>query len=73
MLATAVAMNLENAPTKVQEAGAADAIVGAVMGGENPRHVAEGMLHKHLLSSGMAAFPGNADGVPFDMNHLCQR
>jgi Mn-containing catalase len=70
MLATAVAMNLENAPTKVQEAGAADAIVGAVMGGENPRHIAEGMLHKHLLSSGMAAFPGNSDGVPFDMNHI---
>ncbi len=70
MLANAVAMNLENAPTKVQEAGAADAIVGAVMGGENPRHIAEGRLHKHLLSSGMAAFPGNSDGVPFDMNHI---
>ncbi|WP_232629695.1 manganese catalase family protein [Methylobacterium sp. Leaf118] len=70
MLATAVAMNLENAPTSVQEAGAADALVGAVMGGENPRHIAEGMLHKHLLSSGLAAFPGNADGVPFDMNHI---
>ncbi|GJE70339.1 putative manganese catalase [Methylorubrum podarium] len=42
----------------------------AVMSGENPRHIAEGMLHKHLLSSGMAAFPGNADGVPFDMNHI---
>jgi Mn-containing catalase len=70
MLATAVAMNLENAPTKVQEAGAADAIVGAVMGGENPRHIAEGMLHKTLLSTGMAAFPGNADGLPFDMSHI---
>ncbi|MCP1548662.1 hypothetical protein J2W76_001907 [Methylorubrum zatmanii] len=31
-LATAVAINLENAPTKVQEAGAVDAIVGAVAG-----------------------------------------
>ncbi len=36
MLATAVAMNLENAPTKVQEAGAADAIVGAVMVARTP-------------------------------------
>ncbi|MDR7039958.1 MULTISPECIES: manganese catalase family protein [Methylobacterium] len=70
MLATAVALNLETAPTKVQEAGAADAIVGAVLGGENPRHVAEGMLHKTLLSTGMSAFPGNADGVPFDMSHI---
>jgi Mn-containing catalase len=70
MLATAVAMNLENAPTKVQEAGAADAIVGAVMGGENPRHIAEGMLHRHILSTGMAAFPANCEGVPFDMSHI---
>ena len=70
MLATAVAMNLENAPTKVQEAGAADAIVGAVMGGENPRHIAEGMLHRHILSTGMAAFPANCEGVPFDMSHV---
>jgi len=31
-LATAVAINLEDAPTKVQEAGAANAIVGAVAG-----------------------------------------
>src|ERR1700710_3276984 len=42
MLATAVALNLEGAPTKVQEAGAADALGGAVMGGENPRHIAAG-------------------------------
>ena len=35
----------------------ADTVVGAVMGGENPRHAVEGMLHKHLLSTGMAAFP----------------
>lgn len=70
MLATAVALNLENAPTKVQEAGAADTIVGAVMGGENPRHMVEGMLHRHLPSTGMAAFPANCEGVPFDMSHI---
>ncbi len=40
------------------------------MGGENPRHIAEGMLHKTLLSTGMAAFPGNSDGLPFDMSHV---
>lgn len=70
MLATAVALNLETAPTKLQEAGVKDAVVGAVMNGENPRHVVEGMLHRHLLSTGMAAFPANCDGVPFDMSHI---
>jgi len=70
MLATAVALNLETAPTSLQEAGAADGVVGAVMGGGNARHTIEGMLHKQLLSTGMAAFPGNADGVPFNMSHI---
>ncbi|MFC0410292.1 manganese catalase family protein [Roseomonas elaeocarpi] len=70
MLATAVAMNLETAPTKVQEAGAADGIVGTVMGGGSARGAIEGMLHRHILSTGMAAFPANAEGVPFDMSHI---
>lgn len=70
MLATAVALNLENAPTDAQESGAANAVVGAVMGGGNPRHVLEGMLHRHVLSTGMAAYPANSDGVPFDMSHI---
>ena len=70
MLATAVALNLENAPTALQEEGAADGVVGAVMGGGNPRHTIEGMLHRHLLSTGMAAFPANCEGVPFDMSHI---
>ncbi|MBB4003930.1 MAG: manganese catalase family protein [Aurantimonas endophytica] len=70
MLATAVALNLEKAPASLQEAGAADGIVGAVMGGENPRHVIEGMLQRHILSTGMSAYPANADGVPFDMSHI---
>ncbi|MBD8665812.1 manganese catalase family protein [Rhizobium sp. CFBP 8752] len=70
MLATAVALNLDKAPASLAEAGAADGIVGAVMGGENPRHVVEGMLHRHILSTGMAAFPGNSEGVPFDMSHI---
>ena len=68
MLATAVAMNLENAPTKMQEEGAKDKVVGAVMGGTSPRHMLEGMLHRHVLSTGMAAYPANSDGVPFDMS-----
>ena len=40
------------------------------MGGENPRHAIEGMLHRHVLSTGMAAFPANSEGVPFDMSHI---
>ena len=39
-------------------------------GGERPRHMVEGMLQKHLLSTGMAAFPGNSDGLPFDCSHV---
>ncbi|WP_018261945.1 manganese catalase family protein [Methylobacterium sp. WSM2598] len=71
MLATAVALNLENAPATLQETTAqANPIVGAVMGGERPRHVAEGMLHRHILSSGMAALPENGDGLPFDCSHV---
>ncbi|MBB5728010.1 manganese catalase family protein [Sphingomonas prati] len=70
MLATAVAMNLSKAPTSLQEDGAADSIVGAVMGGTNGRHAIEGMIHKNLLSAGMAAMPMDSDGVPFNMSHI---
>lgn len=70
MLATAVALNLEKAPASLQEEGAADSIVGAVMGGERPKHMIEGMIHKHLLSSGLAAMPVDSDGVAFNCSHI---
>ena len=72
MLATAVALNLETAPASMQDAGAAaSGLVGSLLGGgERPRHMLEGMLQRHLLSTGMAAYPANADGVPFDMSHI---
>ena len=70
MIATAVALNLADAPASLQENGAKDGIVGAVMGGSSARPVIEGMLHRHLLSTGMAAFPADADGVPFNMSHI---
>ena len=72
MLATAVAMNLENAPASLQEStAAASPLMNAVMGGgERPRHAVEGMLQRHILSTGMAAYPANSDGVPFDMSHI---
>ena len=62
MLATAVALNLEGAPTSLQEEMVAGSpAVGAVMGGMNFRHI---------LSTGLAALPVNADGVPFCMSHI---
>jgi Mn-containing catalase len=70
MLATAVALNLEKAPASLQEEGAADGIVGAVMGGGSAKASIEGLIHKNLLSSGLAAMPIDSDGVPFDMSHI---
>jgi Mn-containing catalase len=71
MLATAVALNLESAPVTTQETTLqANPVVGAVMNGERPRHVIEGMLHRHILSTGLSAFPANCDGVPFDCSHI---
>jgi Mn-containing catalase len=61
MLATAVALNLEGAPTSFQEDGARDPLVNAVLGGMNLRHV---------LSTGLAATPENANGVPFNASHV---
>jgi Mn-containing catalase len=61
MLATAVALNLEGAPMSLQEDGAKDSMVRAVMGGMNLRHI---------LSTGLAATPENANGVPFNASHV---
>ncbi|MGQ7794025.1 manganese catalase family protein [Faunimonas sp. B44] len=61
MLATAVALNLENAPLSLQEEMAADPVAGSVM---------NGMAMKHILSSGLGAMPVDSDGVPFDMSHV---
>ncbi len=60
-LGHAVALNLETAPLSQKEAAAQDAVVGAIMGGMNPRHV---------LSSGLSAMPVNSNGIPFDMSHV---
>ncbi|TGD83140.1 manganese catalase family protein [Hymenobacter wooponensis] len=57
MLATAVALNLEGAPTSMQDEFAKDKVVGAVLGGMDPRHI---------LSSGMAAMAVDSNGVPFN-------
>jgi Mn-containing catalase len=61
MLATAVALNLEKAPVSLQEEIAADPIGGSVL---------SGMDMRHILSTGLAALPSDANGVPFDMSHI---
>jgi Mn-containing catalase len=57
MLATAVALNLEGAPTETKAKLALHPIVGAILGGMDARHV---------LSSGLAAMASDANGVPFN-------
>jgi Mn-containing catalase len=61
MLATAVALNLEGAPLSLQEDVSADGVGGAVLNGMNMRHI---------LSTGLAALPENANGVPFNASHV---
>jgi Mn-containing catalase len=52
MLATAVALNLEGAPAKLQEEIASkNGAVEAVLGGQDPRHV---------LSAGLVAMPADS-------------
>lgn len=58
MLATAVALNLEGAPTQMQEEVVAkNPVVGAIMGGMNPRHV---------ISTALAATAEDSNGTPFN-------
>src|SRR5438105_1406311 len=53
MLATAVALNLEGASADIQEAMAkSDGMVGAVMGGTDPRHI---------LSAGLGAMAADSN------------
>jgi Mn-containing catalase len=57
MLATAVALNLEGAPMSMQDEFAKDKMVGAILGGMDPRHI---------LSSGLSAMAVDSNGVPFN-------
>ena len=61
MLSTAVAMNLEGAPSQVQDESAKNPMMAAILGGMNPRH---------YLSAGLAALPENSNGVPFNASHV---
>src|SRR4051812_23975175 len=61
MLATAVALNLEGAPVSMRDEAASNPMVAAVLGGMNLRHV---------LSTGLAATPDDANGIPFNASHV---
>src|SRR3954466_15895062 len=56
MLATAVAMNLEGAPSAMVDDVVTSPLVAARMGGIDPRH---------FLSTAFGALPSDANGVPF--------
>jgi Mn-containing catalase len=58
VLSTAVAMNLEGAPSAAVDDVVTNPAVAARMGGLEPRH---------FLSAGLAAMPSDANGVPFTM------
>lgn len=66
MLATAVALNLEGAPTKIKEEMAADPLAGAVLNG----HSLSDLLPRQLLSGGMSATAEDANGTPFNASHV---
>jgi Mn-containing catalase len=68
MLATMIAHLLDDAPLKMQEEGALDAVVGAVMGGSNPREVimAAAMNPQHAIVSGLGAMPSDSVGFPWN-------
>lgn len=61
MLCTAVALNLEGAPTDVKDEAAEDPAVRATLGG---------MLPRHFLSAGLAAMPVDSHGVAFTAAHV---
>ena len=61
MLATAVAKNLEGAPTNIRNAMSQDGAVSAAMAGMMPRQ---------YLSSGLKAMPVDANGAPFNASYV---
>lgn len=61
MLATAVAKNLEGAPTDLRAAMEEDQAVAAAM---------SGMMPRQYLSSGLKAMPVDANGAPFNASYV---
>jgi Mn-containing catalase len=66
MLATMIARLLEGASPADQQAGAANPIVGAIMGGTSVGEaVMSGMNPQHLIVSGLGALPADSVGYPW--------
>src|SRR3712207_2360434 len=61
LLATAVAMNLEGAPSEAVDDVVTNPAVAARMGALEPRH---------FLSAGLGAMPSDANGVPFNAGYV---
>jgi len=71
MLATMVARLLEGATPEQQQGGAADPIVGAVMGGASVREaLMSGMNPQHYIVSGLGAAPKDSVGVPWNASYV---
>ena len=67
MLATMIAHLLDKAPIKYQEDGAKDPVVGAVMGGTNPRDVITAAMNpQHSIVTGGGAQPSDSVGFPWN-------
>lgn len=71
MLATMIAHLLDKAPIKMQEDGAKDPVVGAVMGGTKPGDVisdiiASSMNPQHAIVSGLGATAADSVGYPWN-------
>jgi Mn-containing catalase len=67
ILATMIAHLLDNAPVAAQEEGAKDAVVGAVMGGTNPRDIIMGTMNpQHAIMTGLGATASDSVGYPWN-------
>jgi Mn-containing catalase len=74
MLATMVARLLEGADSKTAESAAkANSIVGAVLGGTNPKDqiMAAAMNPQHLIVSGQGAMPADSVGNRWTAAYIC--
>ncbi|MBD2462610.1 manganese catalase family protein [Oscillatoria sp. FACHB-1407] len=71
MLATMIAHLLDKAPIKMQEDGAKDPVVGAVMGGTKPGEVITDIINgsmnpQHAIVSGLGATAADSVGYPWN-------
>lgn len=67
ILANLIAQLLDKAPVSMQEEGAKDKVVGAVMGGANAKDVIMSSMNpQHAIVSGLGALPADSVGYPWN-------